>query len=300
VNDPKLQELIQGWLAGTLDETQRRALEGRLLRDPEARRAFREAASLDSGMRDWAAGAGSLAAWSPPESTPAKRGFAQIVSALGLAAAVVLVAAWWTSRETATLARPERSESTDRGCAILTQAIDAAWATPGGSKPGEMLSRGTVSLAKGVVQIEFFSGAALMLEGPAELEIVSSWEAVCRQGKARVRVPPSARGFKLRTPDITLVDLGTEFGAEVNGAAGGSRVQVFDGEVGRSAAGTRHSISSAETGWKSVTARCVALRRCARTNSSTAAGCKASRAPAPARATPHGRTFPAPSAAIHG
>ncbi len=46
-----------------------------------------------------------------------------------------------------------------------------------------------------------------------------------------MRVPPAAQGFRLRTPDFLLVDLGTEFGTEVIPGQSGSRVHVFDGEV---------------------------------------------------------------------
>jgi ferric-dicitrate binding protein FerR (iron transport regulator) len=228
MKDAQLEALIQGWLQGTLDDAQHAALERRLLADAEARWLFRAAANLDSGVRDWAARDSALAAWAANAVIPPRRRGWSIALAMGLAASVALAVAWWPFR----LATPARAESTARGCAILTQAIDATWTTRAdGRQPGDTLSRGTIALTKGVVQIEFFSGAALMLEGPAELEIVSSWEAVCRQGKARVRVPPSARGFTLRTPDLTLVDLGTEFGAEVNPTTRNSRVQVFDGEV---------------------------------------------------------------------
>jgi hypothetical protein len=52
---------------------------------------------------------------------------------------------------------------------------------------------------------------------------------VCHRGKARVRVPPAAQGFRLLAPGMKLVDLGTEFGVSV--ADGRSEVQVFEGEV---------------------------------------------------------------------
>jgi hypothetical protein len=71
----------------------------------------------------------------------------------------------------------------------------------------------------------------MLFEGPGTIEIVSPWEAVCLDGKARVRVPPPAQGFRLLTPGMKLIDLGTEFGVQVDGAAQKSEVHVFEGEV---------------------------------------------------------------------
>jgi hypothetical protein len=69
----------------------------------------------------------------------------------------------------------------------------------------------------------------VLLEGPAEFELVSSGEATCRRGKLSAQVPPLARGFKINTPSGAVVDLGTEFGLEVNEAT--AEVHVFQGEV---------------------------------------------------------------------
>jgi hypothetical protein len=86
-------------------------------------------------------------------------------------------------------------------------------------------------LDRGFAQIEFFSGATLLVEGSAELEIVSAWEARCLSGKVRVRVPPAARGFRLTAPGMKLVDLGTEFAVNADAARQSADVHVFEGEV---------------------------------------------------------------------
>jgi hypothetical protein len=44
-------------------------------------------------------------------------------------------------------------------------------------------------------------------------------------------VPPPAQGFRLLTPNMKLVDLGTEFGVQVDSAAQKAEVHVFEGEV---------------------------------------------------------------------
>lgn len=232
--DP-LDRWLADWLHGTISPADLRALEARLLADPAARAALRRAANLDSALRDWAARDSHAAAWLAPEpvapAAPARfsRGWRL---ALGLAAVVVLgFSAFFFGRRSSDGRVPAAAvaaEQTDRGAAIFTQAVDATWAGPA-ARLGDSLGSGRRVLQSGLVQLEFFSGATLVIEGPAEFEIVSPWRVAWTRGKARVRVPPAARGFELITPEMKLVDLGTEFGVEVGGA--GARVQVFSGEV---------------------------------------------------------------------
>ena len=66
-------------------------------------------------------------------------------------------------------------------------------------------------------------------------------KSICHAGRLRALVPPQARGFSVTGPQFKLVDLGTEFGMEV-ASAGGSKVQVFDGEVELHAANQVHRL----------------------------------------------------------
>ncbi len=121
-------------------------------------------------------------------------------------------------------------EQEDDGVAVLSESVDAIWDGELDPEVGGILSPGNLKLKSGLAQIEFYSGARLVLEGPVELELVSPSRAICRSGKLRAQVPPHARGFTVLSPQFELVDLGTEFGIEVN-KSGEAKVQVFDGEV---------------------------------------------------------------------
>lgn len=114
--------------------------------------------------------------------------------------------------------------------ALLEQAIDVEWFDEKPLVSGTPLSPGKLAISKGLLQIEFYSGVHLIVEGPAELELIGSNEAICHRGKLRAKVPEHARGFTVHSPKFQLVDLGTEFGIEVT-PDGTSEVQVFDGEV---------------------------------------------------------------------
>jgi hypothetical protein len=154
--------------------------------------------------------------------------------AAALAALLCITSFFWGGQHAArkNLVTVPPAEETNLGCAMLTHTVNAVW--EGHDAPnqnGDTLHPGGLHLKSGVAQIEFFSGATLLLEGDADLEIVSSSEAICHHGKVRVRVPPPARGFKLQAPGMKLVDLGTEFGLQVNRENQRAEVQVFEGEV---------------------------------------------------------------------
>lgn len=125
-------------------------------------------------------------------------------------------------------ARPE--EPTSRGVALVTRLVDVVWDKD--QKPveeGDALVPSRLSIKSGFVQIEFFCGATVILEGPAELQLESASLARVLKGRLRAQVPPAARGFSLETGEVKVVDLGTEFGLSVSGK--GVNVQVINGEV---------------------------------------------------------------------
>jgi hypothetical protein len=148
-----------------------------------------------------------------------------------VAAALLLAFSPWRDRAGQALPPAEPGEPTDASVAVLLQASEAVWDEPAGParRPGAPLPAGTLRLKSGLAHIEFYSGATVILEGPAELELISPTEAFCVRGKLRATVPPQAQGFTVRSPRLDLVDCGTEFGLRVDG--GRTEVHVFQGKV---------------------------------------------------------------------
>lgn len=150
------------------------------------------------------------------------------VQVLALAASLVLAAAgvWslWFRRPAT------RSGATSTAVAMLTRAVDARW-DPGTAalRVGSPLEPGWLRLESGLAQVVFYSGARLVIEGPAALQLVSPNEAVCPTGRLLAEVPPPARGFRLKTDQLNVVDLGTAFGIQATPA--GTEVHVFKGQV---------------------------------------------------------------------
>lgn len=115
--------------------------------------------------------------------------------------------------------------------AVVSHAVDPVISDS--SSPiaeGDALPVGNFDLKSGLVQIEFFSGASVIVEGPALLNLKSPWLIECQRGRLRTFVPEPAQGFTIITPEYKAVDLGTEFALSVN-ENGHSELHVVDGEV---------------------------------------------------------------------
>lgn len=117
----------------------------------------------------------------------------------------------------------------DPGVAVLTQVMNATWLEES-PRPGDAMAPGAWTLTEGMAELEFYSGASVILEAPAKLEILSENGGVLHAGRLRADVPHHAHGFTITTESVELVDLGTSFGMEV-GPDSETTVHVFDGEV---------------------------------------------------------------------
>ncbi len=139
---------------------------------------------------------------------------------------VLLSVVGWLGRRAADRS-PDR---TTRAVAMLNRVVNARWA---GIEPpprlGAPLEPGRLLLESGLAQIVFYNGARVVIEGPAELRLVSASEAVCNRGTLTAEVPPPARGFRLVSPGMDLTDLGATLGLKVDGTR--SELHVFEGRV---------------------------------------------------------------------
>ncbi len=170
--------------------------------------------------------------------------FWRTIGVLALAASLLLVLASWQWRHKVPSPAEPEPEATDQTVAVLLQAPDARWEETGlPTWAGAPLPPGWLRLKSGLAQVEFYSGAMVILEGPAELQLISRTEAYCARGKLRATVPPQAQGFTIRSPKLELVDRGTEFGLEV-GRGDRTEVHVFQGKVDLYDAGSNRADGS--------------------------------------------------------
>ncbi|MCG8584997.1 MAG: FecR family protein, partial [Pirellulales bacterium] len=188
--------------------------------------------------------------------------------AVGVAVAFVFLSAllsvahftdfnWFAQRDTD---QDNPSPVADREVATLTAWRSPEWVKEHAISPRDhRIAVGqTVALASGLIEITYDSGAKVVIEGPAEFVIggtkAGGTEAQGREAGSGEPVHPSSfilhpsnsgylalgklaarcdtsesKGFAIATPNACVVDLGTEFGVEVD--ASGSEVAVLSGEV---------------------------------------------------------------------
>ncbi|MFM8469078.1 MAG: LamG-like jellyroll fold domain-containing protein [Limisphaerales bacterium] len=115
--------------------------------------------------------------------------------------------------------------------AFLSHVVEVAWADGEPDRiEGAELPTGWLRLAVGTVQIDLFSGARLFVAGPAHLVLRSPTEAFLHSGKFACELNDSARGFRLLTPGLTVVNQGNSFGVKVT-ESGEQEVHALEGKV---------------------------------------------------------------------
>ncbi|MFK8110622.1 MAG: LamG-like jellyroll fold domain-containing protein [Rubripirellula sp.] len=244
----ELERLLLEWESGTLDDDGLARVRELLKADPSARKRFVQLQMLSAALhQEHSAGlahdatqpVASSVGWTTTEKKSLSH---RPLWLAAIAATLVCVMAGRlayvelanpTVVPTATTETADSSESkeqTSSGIALVTRMVDVAWAKDQERfDVDQSLMPGKLAFESGFVQIEFFCGATVIVEGPADLELESTMLARVNRGRLRAQVPPAARGFSIDIADMKVVDLGTEFGLSVT--PDGTDVQVFDGEV---------------------------------------------------------------------
>jgi ferric-dicitrate binding protein FerR (iron transport regulator) len=89
----------------------------------------------------------------------------------------------------------------------------------------------SVRLGSGTTTLELPDIGSVLVEGPADFELLGPMRARLNKGRIKVHVKkPSGYGFVVETPDGEVTDLGTEFGLDVASHSGTGLV-VFQGSV---------------------------------------------------------------------
>ena len=245
--DPATDQLIGAYLSGTTTEAETEELSRLIEGDAGVRDRYLALAEVHALL------ATDEALWEPA-ALGSRAGSAGAVrvsmfggwrTGAGLAAvAVAVIGALWTLWPTSKdggeahgpvvfapdgpISAPPASGSP---VAFLQQSAGVVWADAAAAPAvGAALPAGTLDFSAGWVRLEFLTGAELVVQGPAQVELETENSAWLHHGTARAYVPEPARGFVLKTPGATVQDLGTSFGLA---AAEGSppEVHVFEGVV---------------------------------------------------------------------
>jgi ferric-dicitrate binding protein FerR (iron transport regulator) len=75
---------------------------------------------------------------------------------------------------------------------------------------------GKYKLLKGLIELNYSSGARLIVSGPATFELLSESRVRVERGRVTAHMPTiRSRGFVVETPTAVATDLGTEFAIDV-------------------------------------------------------------------------------------
>jgi hypothetical protein len=219
-------ELVNGYCSGSLTDAEFFELEGRLRECSQLRQLLIEYRSIETALPSVLPSGAIQPAVS---STGAKDGVIRRLRIEVVAMAVVIVmlvaGVFFLLPD-----RPVLNSGESERIAVVTYSVGAYREEGIAIRPGESIKAGHLTLERGVVRLDFASGATIAVEGPARIEVVNEMRVVLLRGVVTARIPESAIGFVVDTDTAHVVDLGTAFGVSV-GDDGTTDVCVFEGEV---------------------------------------------------------------------
>lgn len=233
--DDEIEGLIDAVIEGRCDEATLRRFEIRLRNDPAARRAYLDQMRVHA-LLEWQHGRVEPPVGGAPPGTGGRGHWSwpwrRHRLGWGLAALMLIGAGLVLFTWTLGAGRRERQQG-GNGIAVATllETRDVVWgtATPLDIR-ARLTSPQTIRCLSGFLRLAFDSGALVTLEGPADLRILSGRRLQAIQGRITARINKEAKGFAIETPNMLVVDQGTEFGVEVD-ASGKTSVVVFEGLV---------------------------------------------------------------------
>jgi hypothetical protein len=240
-DDRSLTVLIQEMLDGVLDDKQRAELLKRVESDDAARKLYLDQIATHTALR------AVLADCIPRRDVDHHQAMSQQAIHPGwfsrfpggslvhaaLAATILLLvfgfANWWSRLPVESMAESTTESASAPYIAVISQAV-GAYDDGIAIRAGQQVVSGQLNLDRGLVRLEFYSGATVVVEGPATVDLVDEMRVVLLRGVVTARIPESAIDFVVDTDTARVVDLGTAFGVAV-ADDGTTDVVVFEGEV---------------------------------------------------------------------
>jgi hypothetical protein len=231
----QLLALVSQLCEGSLSPEAERSLAALVVGNVELRRTYLRYVMLHSCLQEKAVKPQAVALRSPVLTRLA--GFAGpllrpvVLTTLSVAAllyGVFIFLAWNLRPDAIFFFARHGAETIRQPLATITALQDCQWSQE--RKLGDTLYAEEIGLLSGVAEITFTDGAAVTVQGPADFSLATSDRGYLRRGHLVAEVPRRAIGFTIETPSAEIVDLGTEFGVDVD-ATGRTDVQVLAGAV---------------------------------------------------------------------
>ena len=233
-------ERIQAVLDGTATEIEFHRFQDALRGDAGLRKLYQSYALLHHSLAEEFEGQVQIGV---PRMRPAlakKSGWMTGFLSAAAALAIVATAIWLASRKPGgepMLAEVPVIAVPDAPVALpvdIEFSPDSGWRVEGEFTTKEArataLPGSRLFLDHGVARFKFPKDVVGHVEAPAEIFYASPEHVVLEEGKARFRVGPAGKGFKVTASSLEAIDLGTEF-AVVSHRSAPDELHVFEGKV---------------------------------------------------------------------
>jgi hypothetical protein len=222
MNEEKFLSLLSQHCNDTISDDDFEVLETVMLSKPELRSIYLSYMNMDAALQE-------QASEFVIDETPQKSNRPLLLSLISFAAVITVLLSINLSVMIKGPTQIAQAVPLQSGVATITKAINVKGNET--LQEGITLDAGILEFDEGLVQIEFFSGAMVIAEGPLKIDVIDHMNIICEYGKLRSHVPNQAKGFKISAPTIDVVDLGTEFSFNLEKGSQTPEIFVYDGEV---------------------------------------------------------------------
>lgn len=247
MNDTHFQRLLDLYLDGGLQPDELAEFERILLSSDRARQVFWQQAHLHQALRRNGAESWGVGAFEPVQIPQSKSILGMPLRWVGAVAALIAISlvTWSVLHHTSdqsieplsepsfvdSNALPPKPAPLPASVAVISEVVRAKWDTSEELKKGAAVGPGKIYLRSGLVGLTFYNGAHVMVEGPAEVDVLSDSTMRLNRGHIHVECPEVAYGFTVFAPGGRVVDMGAVFGLSVD-ENGVTEVQAVKGLVG--------------------------------------------------------------------
>ncbi|MCH2206176.1 MAG: DNRLRE domain-containing protein [Lentisphaerales bacterium] len=214
----KEEEQLYLWIEKQKDDClsndEAKALEELILNDEEARSLYMDLTTFDAMLFEKGI--------EPSEDLKQNNSIIYYKVALFAVAALLVL----------TFIFPKQIQPQAKSIATLVKTEECIWTNSSlPTSAGSNLTSGGFNLVEGLATVKFTSGVEMIIEAPAEIELIDAMNCLVKHGTVMVEVPEGAQGFTIDTPKAKAIDHGTKFVVSYNKKSEKSLVEVIDGEV---------------------------------------------------------------------
>jgi len=239
MKEDDIERMVMEVLDRTASDAQREELAKILTMDPAALDLYCRCCEIDSALQRLAMGRSGLAAASLDPEQATRRHPVRTAMLTAVAAVALVAASLWLVQAP----RVEPLVVFTQGPATVFSIEHLDERDP---SDNQLAEHSIVRLSQGEMELRFRNGVTSLIEAPAEWVIKAGDRIELRRGSAWFGVPPTARGFQVLSPELDVVDLGTEFGVIVEEGRS-DQVHVLNGSVQ-----VRHRAAAVENGTLTV------------------------------------------------